>query len=235
MDSAYQFLLFVHALSGLVALITFWVAALAKKGSPLHVRIGKTYMIAMLGIIVTAVPMAIIIAMRGNPGTATFLAYLVVITASSMWLGRRAIRSKRDQAALRGGAYPAVAVLNLVASVAVFAIGLKTSQVLLMGFSIVGLLTGAQMLIRRSRPLAIVRWWMKEHIAAMVGCGVATHIAFLAIGMNRIIDMLGLQPPEGFNLLAWFGPLVVAAVSGVWLNRKYLPKAGTGAAVATRS
>ena len=235
MDSAYQFLLFVHGLSGLVALITFWVAALAKKGSPLHVRVGKTYMIAMLGIIVTAVPMAVIIGMRGNSGVATFLAYLVVITASSMWLGRRAIRSKRDQTAMRSGAYPAVAVLNVVASVAVFAIGLKTSQVLLMGFSIVGLLTGAQMLIRRARPLAIVRWWMKEHIAAMVGCGVATHIAFLAIGMNRIIHMLGLQPPEGFDLVAWFGPLVVAAVSGVWLNRKYLPKAGTGVAVATRS
>lgn len=235
MDSAYKLLLFVHGLSGLVALITFWVAALAKKGSPLHVRAGKTYMIAMLGIIVTAVPMAFIIGMRGNSGVATFLAYLVVITASSMWLGRRAIRSKRDQTAMRDGVYPAVAALNLVASVVVFAIGLKTSQVLLMGFSIVGLFTGGQMLIRRMRPLTMTRWWMKEHIAAMVGCGVATHIAFLAIGMNRIIDMLGLQPPEGIDLVAWFGPLVVATVSGVWLNRKYLPKAGKGAAVATRS
>ena len=235
MDSAYQLLLFVHGLSGLVALITFWVAALAKKGSPLHVRAGKTYMIAMLGIIITAAPMAIIIGTRGNPGTATFLAYLVVITASSMWLGRRAIRSKRDQMAMRDGVYSAVAALNLVASVVVFAIGLKTSQVLLMGFSIVGLFTGGQMLIRRMRPLTMTRWWMKEHIAAMVGCGVATHIAFLAIGMNRIIDMLGLQSPEGFDLVAWFGPLVVATVSGVWLNRKYLPKAGKAATVATRS
>ena len=235
MDSAYQFLLFVHGLSGLVALIAFWLAALAKKGSPLHVRVGKTYMIAMLGIIVTAVPMAVIIGMRGNSGVATFLVYLVVITASSMWLGRRAIRRKRDQTAMRDGAYIAVAALNLLASAVVFGIGLKTSQVLLMGFSIVGFFTGGQMLIRRMRPLTMTRWWMKEHIAAMVGCGVATHIAFLAIGLNRIIDMLGLQPPEGFDLVAWFGPLVVATVSGVWLNRKYLPKASKGAAVATRS
>lgn len=235
MDSAYRILLFVHGLSGLVALITFWIAAAAKKGSPLHVRVGKAYMIAMLGIVVTAVPMAIIIGIRGNSAVATFLAYLVVITASSMWLGRRAIRSKRDQAAMRDGAYPAVAALNLLVSVVVFAIGLKTSQVLLMGFSIVGLFMGGQMLMRRMRPLAMTRWWMKEHIAAMVGCGVATHIAFLAIGLNRIIDMLGLQPPEGFDLVAWFGPLVVATLSGFWLNRKYLPKAGNGAAVSTRS
>lgn len=235
MDSAYQILLFVHGLSGLVALITFWIAASAEKGSPLHVRVGKTYMIAMLGIIVTAVPMTVIIGMRGNSGVATFLAYLVVITASSMWLGRRAIRSKRDQTAMRDGVYPAVAALNLVASFVVFAIGWKTSEVLLMGFSVIGLLTGGQMLIRRTRPLAMTRWWMKEHIAAMVGCGVATHIAFLSIGINRVIDMLGLHAPDGFGLVAWMAPLAVATVAGLLLNRKYVPKQHAGAAVATRS
>ena len=235
MDSAYKLLLFVHGLSGLVALITFWVAALAKKGSPLHVRIGKTYMIAMLGIIVTALPMAIIIGMRGNSGVATFLAYLVVITASSMWLGRRAIRSKRDQTAMRDGVYSAVAALNLVASVVVFAIGLKTSEVLLMGFSVIGFFTGSRMLIRRMRPLTMTRWWMKEHIAAMVGCGVATHIAFLSIGINRVIDMLGLHAPEGFGLVAWMAPLAVATATGLWLDRKYVPKERVGAVVASRS
>ena len=235
MDSAYKLLLFVHGLSGLVALITFWVAAFAKKGSPLHVRIGKTYMIAMLGIIVTALPMAIIIGMRGNSGVATFLAYLVVITASSMWLGRRAIRSKRDQTAMRDGVYSAVAALNLVASAVVFAIGLKTSEVLLMGFSVIGFFTGSRMLIRRMRPLTMTRWWMKEHIAAMVGCGVATHIAFLSIGINRVIDMLGLHAPEGFGLVAWMAPLAVATATGLWLDRKYVPKESVGAAVASRS
>jgi len=235
MDSAYKLMLFVHGLSGLVALITFWVAALAKKGSPLHVRIGKTYMIAMLGIIVTALPMAIIIGMRGNSGVATFLAYLVVITASSMWLGRRAIRSKRDQTAMRDGVYSAVAALNLVASAVVFAIGLKTSEVLLMGFSVIGFFTGSRMLIRRMRPLTMTRWWMKEHIAAMVGCGVATHIAFLSIGINRVIDMLGLHAPDGFGLVAWMAPLAVATATGLWLDRKYVPKERVGAAVASRS
>ncbi|MEQ1512444.1 MAG: hypothetical protein ABL934_07170 [Lysobacteraceae bacterium] len=234
MDSAYKFLLFVHGLSGLVALIAFWIAAFAKKGSPLHVRAGKSYMIAMLGIVVTAIPMAIIIAMRGNAGTATFLGYLVVITASSMWLGRRAIRSKRDQTAFRGGAYSAVAVLNLLASIAVFVIGQQAASVLLMGFSAVGLFNGTRMLARRTRPLTMPRWWMKEHIAALIGCGVATHIAFLSIGLSRIIAMLGLQPPDGFGLIAWFGPLVVAVASGFWLNRKYVPKSSAGAMVASR-
>jgi hypothetical protein len=235
MDTAYKVLLLAHVLCGLIALVTFWMAAFAKKGSPLHVRVGKTYLLSMLGIVVTALPMAAIIAARGKPGVAVFLAYLVVITASSMWVGRQAIRSKRDQTAFRGRAYVAVAVLNLVASVATFLVGLQMSEVLLMGFSAVGAHNGTGMLIRRFRPLAMTRWWMKEHIAAMLGCGVATHIAFLAVGMNRLIDMLGIRPPGWYGLIAWFAPLVVALVCGVWLTRKYAPSASAGAAVASRT
>ncbi len=235
MDNVYQSLVFVHVVCGVVALITFWMAAFAKKGSPLHVRVGKVYMLSMLGIVITAMPMATIIASRGNQGTAVFLAYLVVITASSMWVGRRAIRSKRDQSAFRGQGYVAVAVLNLAASIATFVVGLQISEVLLMGFSTVGMHNGTQMLIRRFRPLTITRWWMKEHIAAMLGCGVATHIAFLAIGMNRIVDMIGIKPPGWYGLIAWFGPLVVAVACGFWLTRKYVPKTRAGAAVTARS
>ena len=92
MDTAYRFLLAVHGVAGAIALLTFWIAAFAKKGSPLHRGVGKTYLISMCGIVVTAAPMAIIIGLGGKPGIATFLAYLVIITSTSMWLGWRAIR-----------------------------------------------------------------------------------------------------------------------------------------------
>ena len=104
MDTSCQSLLLAHGLSGLVALTTFWIAGFAKKGSPLHVRAGKVYLLAMMGIVVTALRMSIIIAGRGKYGVAVFLAYLVVITVSAMWLGRHAIR-KRDQGAFRGRGY----------------------------------------------------------------------------------------------------------------------------------
>ncbi len=234
MDSAYKFLLLAHGISGLIALVTFWVAAFAKKGSPLHLRFGKIYIGSMLGIVVTAIPMAVIIGWRGKVDVATFLVYLVVITASAMWMGRRAIRSKRDQTQFRGRAYLGVAALNLVASMVAFGIGLQMSDVLLMGFSAIGFHLGTRMLIRFYRPLTMTRWWMKEHISAMLGCGVATHIAFLAIGMNRIIDMLGAVAPSWYGSIAWFGPLVVAMIAGVWLSRKYVPKTSPGAAVVSR-
>jgi hypothetical protein len=235
METAYQSLLLVHGLCGLVALIAFWIAAFAKKGSPLHLRVGKLYMLSMIGIVVTAVPMAAIIAGRGKPGIATFLVYLVVITATGMWLGWRAVKRKRDQSAFRDRAYLVVALLNLLASAIVFAIGLKMSQALLMGFSAVGAITGVQMLMRRANPMASARWWLKEHFGAMIGCGVATHIAFLAIGLDRIIRAFGIDPPGWYHLIAWFLPLSLSFVVGAWLNRKYMPKAAGGAAVMSRA
>jgi hypothetical protein len=218
----YKTLLTLHGLFGLVALATFWIAAFAKKGSPLHVRTGNVYLASMLGIVVTAVPMSAIIAFSGRPGVATFLAYLVVITASAMWLGRRAVRRKRDQAGFRDRAYLAVAVLNLIAAVAVFAVGVRLSAALLMGFSLIGLVTGVQMLIRRARHHDSPRWWLREHFGAMIGCGVATHVAFLAIGLDRTIRAVGIDPPGWYHLIAWFLPLLISLFIGVWLNRKYM-------------
>ena len=235
METAYQSLLLAHGLCGLVALIAFWIAAFAKKGSPLHLKVGKTYMLAMIGIVVTALPMAAIIAGRGKPGIATFLLYLVVITATGMWLGWRAVKRKRDQPVFRDRAYVVVAVLNLVASAIVFAVGLAMSQALLMGFSAVGTITGVQMLMRRARPMDTPRWWLQEHFSAMIGCGVATHIAFLAIGLDRIVRAVGIDPPSWYHLIAWFLPLAVSFVVAARLQRKYMSKPDGGAAVMSRA
>jgi len=233
MDTLYRILLAAHGLSGLVALVTFWTAAAAKKGSPLHLRVGKVYMLAMIAIILTAMPMAAIIAARGHVQNAVFLAYLVVITANGVWLGWRAVKRKRDQAGFRSPAYTAMALATLASAATVFVVGQRVGSPLLMGFSSVGAFTGLQMLIRRARPLASARWWLKEHFSAMIGCGVATHIAFLSIGLDRLIRAFGIDPPGGYHLIAWFLPLVLALIAGVWLNRKYYvakPVARTAAA-----
>lgn len=223
--SVYQVLLSAHGASGVVALITFWIAGLSKKGSPLHRGAGKVYLAAMLGIIATAVPMAAIIAGTGRYATATFLVYLVVITATSMWSGWRAIRRKRDQAGFRDGRYLAVALLNLSASAVVLAVGLRTSQMLLTGFSLVGFSIAAQILIRHARPLAESRWWLREHIGAMVGCGIATHIAFLAIGLNRLLEGAGVVASGGYQMISWFAPVLVGIAANIWLARKYVSRA----------
>lgn len=231
----YKILLALHGLAGLVALATYWLAAFARKGSPWHRAVGKTYMIAMLAIVATATPMAIIIALQGKYALAIFLGYLAIVTSTGVWLGWRSIRRKGDQSAFRDRAYLAVALLNLAAAATSATVGAKIGNPLLIGFSAVGFVGGAQMLARRARPIANARWWLKEHYAAMIGCGVATHVAFLQIGFARLAQLLGLQPPAWYGMVGWFLPLGVAIVAGVWINRKYMPRPRAAAPMPTHA
>jgi hypothetical protein len=97
-------------------------------------------------------------------------------------------------------------------------IGVQVSAVLLMVFGSVGVLVGWGGLRARRKAAGDPRWWLKTHYGAMIGNGVATHIAFLAIGINRLIPGIdpGLQ-----QAVAWFGPLLVSVAAAFWLNRKY--------------
>ena len=218
----YRTVLLIHIACGVAALITYWMAGLSKKGSASHKGSGKVYLTAMLGIIVTSVYLAVAAFIDAKPVTGTFLSYLVVITATAMWLGWTSIRRKRDQARFRDRGYVALAIANVVSGLVVFAFGLRIGDALLMGFCWVGVTIGLQMLWRAWRPLDEAKWWLREHIAAMLGCGIATHVAFLSIGVNRLVDALGIEANLG--LLPWFGPVVVAVAASVWLERRYLRK-----------
>ncbi len=226
----YKLLVLVHGLAGVVALLTYWAAALARKGSPLHRAVGRSYLLSMIAIVATALPMAVIFVLRGKPGIATFLGYVVVLTATAMWLGWRAIRRKRDQRAYRDRMYAVVAVANIASALIVLAVGLRMEQALLMGFSVIGLLNGVPMLQRYRKPMTDANWWLQEHYNAMVACGAATHVAFLSIGLNRLVQSAGFTPPSWYGLIGWFVPVLASIAAAAWLDRRHRPKPRLAAA-----
>ena len=216
--TAYSLLVTAHIAAGSVALLTFWAAAFARKGSPLHKGVGKAYLIAMLGILASALPMALIFISRGRIGIGVFFAYLVVITGTSVWLAWRSIRMKRDVRGYHDRRYRVVGWGNLISGLLVFTIGLARGDTLLSTFCWVGVFTGIGML-RQARTLPTApNWWLREHYGAMLGNGVATHVAFLGVGLNGFLASFGIA---WLQLLPWFGPLTVALVAGVYLNRRY--------------
>ncbi len=237
MESLYPILVSLHGLAGAVSLLSFWLAAFARKGSPLHRGSGKVYLLAMLGICITALPMAATFFLRGQNGIGTFLAYLVVITATSMWLGWRAIRRKRDQSAFRDRRYAIVGALNLAAALLVLAVGIAKGNALLIGFSAVGALLGAGMLRRLWRPIDAGNWWLQEHYGAMLGCGTATHVAFFAIGLKSLLAAFGVQLTGSLQLLPWALPVLVSVIAGALLDRRYAkkPAVTTAPAIAGRT
>jgi hypothetical protein len=221
----YQMLVAAHAGIGVIALASFWSAAFLRKGSPLHRRAGQVFLLAMIGIIATGLPMAAYTwVVRDRPVTATFLAYLLVITATGVWGAWRAIRDKHDVARYTGPVYAALAWLSLLAGAGVLALGLRIGAPLLIGFSSVGLFIGFDMLRKRrhrERLAAQPRWWLIEHYTAMLGNGVATHIAFLSIGLPRLLPAVD---GTALHYAAWFGPLVVAVGMKLVLDRRWKPQ-----------
>lgn len=217
---AYAVVKWLHIGLGAVALAGFWGAGLSRKGGALHRRAGRAFLLAMAGILVTGVPMAGYALHRGQPFTALFLAYLLVIAATGVWAGWRAIADQGDVRAYTGPVFVALAVASFAGGAAMLALGLIKGQPLPIGFSAIGLGIGASMLRKRLNRDALAarpRWWMSEHYNAMIGNGVAVHIAFLGIGLPRLLPMLG---GATLQQLVWFGPLALALAAKLWVDRR---------------
>ena len=171
----------------------------------------------------------------GKPVIGAFLLYLLVITGTAVWSSWRAIRDKRDWARYTGRVFHALKWLNLGSGLAIAAVGLflaQSMQLIIVAFSGIGIVLFVQMHRFARHPPSDPRWWLREHLGAMLGNGVATHIAFLSIGLPRVLPQLAGGTLQN---LAWLGPLVVAFVAGSYLMRKYLPPRPAAGAPATAS
>lgn len=220
----YSTLTYLHIAAGVLALLTFWTAGLAKKGSAVHRAAGKIYLAAMAVLLILALPMSAYVWLARGVVTGAFLLYLLLITTTSVWCAWRAIRDRRDWLRYTGPVYRTLMWSNLFGAIAIALVGLlmaRQMQAVIVAFSGVGLISFLQMRRFVRRAPEDPRWWLNEHLSAMIGNGVATHIAFLAIGLPRLIPALA----NGTWIhIAWIAPLGVAVLAGVWLRRKYLPK-----------
>jgi uncharacterized membrane protein len=217
--TTYEFIRALHYAIGVLALLCFWTSAFSRKGSPLHKRVGKIYLLTMVGILLTSIPLVTALLWNGRIFNGSFLAYLFVITSTSLWLSWRAIRDKRQPTRYFGRVYQTLAVINLLAGGAVLALGLSKAQLVFAAFSLVGLLNGVSMLRNIRNPPTHPQWWLREHLAAMGGNGIATHIAFSLIGLPKLLPAVN---AEWLNIAGWIGPLVIGVVGISWASRKYL-------------
>ncbi|KFN50707.1 hypothetical protein [Arenimonas composti] len=208
----------LHVATGAVALAAYWSAALLAKGSPRHRLAGRVFLLAMLAIVVTGVPMVARALSLGHPVTAAFLAYLLLLVAQGSWSGWRAIRDRRSPPRYFGPVFRALTGAIVLAGAAMVVLGLRVGQPVLAVFGGVGGLVGWGAMQARRRADRDPVWWLREHYGAMIGNGVAVHIAFFGIGLRRLLPGVD---PQVLTLFAWFAPLAVAAVAGLWIGRRY--------------
>lgn len=222
----YALLVLAHAASGSVALVAFWWAARLRKGSPHHRRAGRVFMLAMGAVLVTGFPLAAQRLLDDRPVEAFFLAYLLVITGQACWMAWRAVTDKGDwRAMVARPAWHAWTWACIGSGAVGLWLGLRTGSPVILGMSVIGPLAGSSMWRFARRDAQRGNWHVVQHYQAILGAGVATHVAFLAIGMRPAWRALqaawpGL-PPVLVEVFPWAAPLLVASVAGVALGRRY--------------
>lgn len=215
---AYRWFLLAHVAAGAVALATFWANALMRKGTPLHRRVGRIYLLAMLAVLASGVPLVLGLLARGRGWTALFLGYILLITGNACWSAWRAIRHRNDRARYYGKAYWVQAAAIGLAGLGIVLAGFSGGVLLMQVFGAVGVFAFLDAVASYRRAPRSPTWWLREHYGAMIGNGIATHIAFFGIGLRNAIP--GLDPVIAQNV-AWLLPLVVGVGAAVWLDRKY--------------
>ena len=107
---------------------------------------------------------------------ASFLLYLLLITTTSVWCSWRAIKDKRDWGRYTGRVFRTLTWLNLFAGLGMVATGLwlaQSMQLVIASFGGIGVFAFVQMWRFARRRPEDPRWWLREHLTAMLGNGVA--------------------------------------------------------------
>lgn len=251
MLTTYNIVLALHAASGLVGLIAFWVPAIARKGGPTHTRTGRLFFRATCAVAVTGMAMAALLladplGIKAAGETLTperaalvagevrtfvpFLLYLVLITFTPAYHGKRVLETRAAPATLRTPFHTAVNAAAIAASAGLLALGIRTGTPVFAALSPIGFLIGWGALRFARRPYPTPMAWWYEHMESMIGGGVAFHTAFLVLGAGRL---LGIQITGPAAVIPWLLPAIIGIpVSAIWVRyyrRRF--QEGGGAAV----
>lgn len=207
-----------HAWFGALALISFWLAGLSRKGGVGHRYAGRVFLLAMLVVVGSAVPLSWAHWSRGNHTLAIFLFYLILLVSFSGLSAWRAIQFRSDFARYTDRAFRIGAWILGLSGLLVSVYGVLHAQPILIAFGAIGPVTAYQWLRLAYRGPSDALWWLRSHYGAMLGIGMATHIAFLQIGLSRYLAEFG---SSMILQLSWFGPLLAGFVAMAVLNRRF--------------
>jgi len=227
MAEIFQDLRWTHIAFGSVALLAFWIPAIASKGGRLHVRVGWVYVICMSAVVLTAfamsgmaftVPLRIrsfsqplspneaARLVRASRELGVFLAYLGGVTLAAGWQGVRVLRTRRYPASLRGPFTFTLNIAIIAAAIGVLALGIMERTWAFIGMSSVGMIVGGGNLGYLLRgPQSKMHWWY-EHLASMIATGIAGYTAFLIFGGSRLFPALA---KSQFYALVWILPTLI--------------------------
>ena len=240
---AFEALVIAHMTTGSVGIVSVWFPILTKKGSLLHRRAGRIFVISMLvtgtfaigiSLCTLTAPIATHQHLVDHPefGDAEtirtvfgwMMLYLAFLTINLAWYGWRCVKTKNDRAANRRSENLLSQAILLVLTINCLVHGWAIQQPLVIGISFVGLATVATNMWFLYKPNAQKMDWLQEHIKGLVGAGISVYTAYFAFGALRFIPEAALTP------FLWAIPLVtglsIIFYQQFQVRRKFMPRAG---------
>ncbi|CAN5514745.1 hypothetical protein BH11MYX1_BH11MYX1_46090 [soil metagenome] len=202
----------LHIASGSVALAVFCIPLFARKGGALHSKAGWAFVIAISGVATSAQVMCFIRLTDGDPTNdvgALFLAFISVLSANAAVSGVRAVRRKKRREGSRAFFDVGLSIAQLGFAVGVMAVGISRGSALLMGFAMLGLVSGAIRLAFWWRAPKTPMDWFLEHMSGMGTACIATVTAFAVVNASKV----------GLSSGAFVVWAIPAALGGIALGR----------------
>lgn len=249
----HQSALYLHIVTGVIALFMFWIPVVSKKGSLNHRRFGRCFAVIMYivggsGVLMASFDLWRPLAMHpvatstspdaqaaistGIRSTATFLlslSVLVLVTTRHGWL---TIKHKDDRRILRKPVHVALCLALLGAGLTLLYFGIINGDTLMLIFGALEIWLALGFLRYSFKAeLAHPKEWWTEHLGALIASGIGVYTAFFVVGAASLLEPL-LQSGSfaGLGIVFWVAPGAIGAIAIAVLQRKYRNRFSAGQA-----
>lgn len=206
-----------HAIVGLMALVFFWRTLLAAKGSTPHRTWGRRYLMTLLPLLLSVLPITAQAVVAEGPATVVQLVYLAVVLSTAGWTAWRAVQDRGDVIRFTGPVYRALAGTLLGLGSVLMVIGIARWDVLAFGFSMIGIIYGGAMLgFLGRRPDD--DWWLGWHLNGICLLFAATHASFVGLLLRVTLPQ---YDGRVMHASAQLGTIAFAYLLRQWMARRY--------------
>lgn len=212
-----------HIVVGVGVLLSFWGSAWVIKGSGLHRRFGRTYLVLMSTLLALTLTMAAGMAVGGQGMRAVFNVYVALISVASVWMAWRSVADRSDVDAYRGLTCKVLcAALGGYGAFLLFMVprmGEPARMAMVLAFAVFGLTIFAALLWRIVRGADHPRWWLSDHLTAMALNFAATHASFTILGLGALLPAVKAPWNRTAILVSW---MTAAWLVRWWAGRRFM-------------
>ena len=221
----YTSVLHIHTMIGVVVLTSFWITAFSRKGGTVHRFSGKVYLIGILVIIISVVPMIVLAVQNRNIGHALGLAFLSVMVFVAAWIASQAIARKRELKAYRNRTFIVLASLLSMFGLLILVINILHWSLLYAFFASTGLTLAGSMWLIIFKKEVTPGWYLEQHLNGVALLFAATHGSFLRFGLTKLIPLI--PDSKEFNTFSQITIILLALflrlTLGKWYIKKFFP------------